>query len=113
MNDLLDKLEEIFRISAQEGFVALMAGTARTILTADRRSITGFCRALFFAILAMILVANLMSSYDVPPGMKMFVVGMAAFMADDLFQGVLKISGAIRDNPLSAIESVINLFRKR
>lgn len=104
-------LEESAAFKAFLGLLGIStaAAASRTMMSEDKRTLGAFFRGLVLAIFAGGVVGALIQDYGFSPGTQGGIVGICAFVADDLLQLVINISRRLRDNP----GILINYFLRR
>lgn len=85
-----------------------MAAISRAILSPDRRSFKGFLRAVFLAVFVGSVTSGILQSYNLNPETQGAVVGLCAFVADDILLGIISLAGWIRQDPSRIINLVLN-----
>ena len=88
------------------GALSTLAATSRAILSSDRRSLTGFMRGLILAAFVGTLVGLGTADYFTPT-FQGFLVGIAAFIADDLLMMVLNVSTKLRKDPMLIFDYIL------
>lgn len=101
MNDELKLLASMFGISA-------LAAASRSILSEEKRTIGGFLRGLVLAAFVGTIVGLIIQDYNYTPTTQGGIVGICAFVADDLLMVVLAVTGKLRKNPTIIIDYFIN-----
>lgn len=81
-----------------------IAALSRSILSADRRSIKGFLRGWVLAGFVGIVVGAIMKGQGYTPETMGGVVGIAAFIADDILLFLITIASTLRNNPQQIID---------
>lgn len=92
---------------ASLGGISTLAAASRTILSEDRRSITGFLRGLVLAIFVGVLTGFAMNDYDFGPGTQGAIVGVSAFVADDILMIILAVTKNLRKDPSKLIDFIL------
>jgi hypothetical protein len=95
---------------ASMGGVSVLGAISRTIITEDRRTITGFLRGLVCAIFVVYLVGCFIKDYALTDGLSNFIVGVSAFVADDILLLLLKTGRMVTRNPGAALDWLIALL---
>ena len=85
--------------------ISTIATISRTILSPDRRTLSAFLRGLFLAIFVGMMVAMGTSEIALSDSTRGAIVGVCAFVTDDILLGVIKLGELIRKDPIA-------LFRK-
>jgi hypothetical protein len=89
---------------------SILAAASRSVLSEDRRSITGFLRGLVMATFVGMMVSLIVKDYNLTPGVQGVVVGVASFVADDILLMIITASTAIRNNPREAFAKAIEFI---
>lgn len=79
--------------------ISTCAAASRTMMSPDKRTISAFMRGLVLALFAGGVVGALIQDSGFSPGVQGGIVGICAFVADDLLQLLINVSGKLRDNP--------------
>lgn len=88
--------------------ISTMAAASRSILSEDKRSISGFLRGLVLAGFVGTVVGLFIQDYQLSATMQSAIVGVCAFVADDLLLILLAVSGKLRSNPRIIIDYFLN-----
>lgn len=89
--------------------ISALAAASRAILSEDKRSLAGFLRGLVLAGFAGTLAGLLIQDYGFSPATQGGIVGIAAFVADDLLLMLVNVARTFRQNP----QAVIDLLLRR
>lgn len=92
---------------ASLGGLSTLAAASRTILSEDRRSITGFLRGLVLAIFVGAVVGFGIQDYHFSPATQGMVVGISAFVADDILLIILSLSRTFRNKPEKILDWIL------
>ncbi|MCA9340741.1 MAG: hypothetical protein KDA17_07540 [Candidatus Saccharibacteria bacterium] len=87
--------------------ISALAAASRTILSEDRRTFGGFIRGLVLAGFVGIMAGLIIQDYAFSPATQGAIVGVAAFIADDILILVLGVAEKLRDNPGLIIDFII------
>lgn len=79
--------------------ISALAATSRSILSEDRRSLAGFIRGFILAVFTGGIVGALIQDYDFSAATQGGIVGISAFVADDILLLIIALSRTIRNNP--------------
>lgn len=88
--------------------ISAIAAACRSILSEDRRSIKGFLRATMLAIFVGGITSGIIQSYNFSAPMQGAIVGLCAFVADDILLGVISLARWFRSNPARIIDVILN-----
>lgn len=86
--------------------IGTMATISRSILSEDRRTLAGFFRGLVLALFVGFIVGSLIQDYNFSPSTQGGIVGVCAFVADDLLLIVLSVTTKLRNNPRIIIDYI-------
>lgn len=89
---------------------SILAAASRSVLSEDRRSITGFLRGLVMAVFVGMMVSLIVKDYNLTPGVQGVVIGVASFVADDILLLIITASNAIRNNPKEALAKALEML---
>ena len=87
--------------------ISTLAAASRSILSEDRRSLSGFIRGFILAVFVGGIVGALIQDYDFSPATQGGIVGISAFVADDILLLIIAISGHLRKNPKMIVDFVL------
>lgn len=90
--------------------ISTLAAASRSILSDDRRSLVGFLRGLVLALFVGGVVGGLIQDYDFSPPTQGGIVGIVAFVADDILLFVISFTRKLRDDPSAVIDWI---FRRK
>ncbi len=88
--------------------ISTIAAAARSILSEDRRSIKGFLRATLLAIFIGGVTGGIVQGYHFSPEMQGSIVGLCAFVADDILLAVVNLAHWFRSDPSRIINIIFN-----
>lgn len=100
--------EEFIKTIASLVGISTVAAISRAILTPDRRSFTGFVRAIFLAIFVGAITSGILQSYTFSPGTQGAIVGLCSFVADDILLSIIALSSWFRADPSRIINIILN-----
>jgi hypothetical protein len=92
------------------GGMSVLGAISRTILSGDRRSIWGFMRALICASFVALIVGSFIRDYDFKPGLNNFIVGISAFLADDILMLLITIARMVSAKPTLLVDWLITFL---
>lgn len=87
--------------------LSTLAAASRTILTEDRRTFIGFARGMVLAGFCGSLAGLLIQDYDFSMATQGGIVGISAFIADDLLLGIIAMSRKLRDDPTAFFDLIL------
>lgn len=88
--------------------ISALAAACRAILSEDRRSLKGFLRATVLAVFVGGISGGFIQHYDFSPSMQGSIVGLCAFVADDILMGVIGLAKWFRANPARILDVILN-----
>lgn len=88
--------------------ISTLAAASRSILSEDRRSFKGFLRATLLAIFVGGITGGIVQSYNLSPQFQGSIVGLCAFVADDILLAVVSLAKWFRSDPSRIINVVLN-----
>lgn len=100
--------EEFIKAAASLVGISTVAAISRSILTPERRSLRGFFRATFLAIFVGSITSGILQSYDFTAETQGAIVGLCAFVADDILLAIVSLAGWFRQDPSRIINIVLN-----
>lgn len=92
------------------GGIATLGAISRTVLTEDRRSFIGFTRGLACAVFVTFIVSGFIDDYHFSDGTHNMIVGVSAFLADDILLLTINLMKLVMANPAGALDWVINFL---
>ena len=87
--------------------ISSLAAVSRSILSEDRRSISGFIRGFTLAVFVGGIVGAIISDSSFSPPTQGAIVGIAAFIADDILLLIINIAKHFRENPKDVINWIL------
>lgn len=103
--------EEFIKTIASLVGISAVAAASRAILSEDRRSLRGFFRATFLAIFVGGITGGLIQDYHFAPETQGAIVGLCAFVADDLLLAVVNLAAWIREDPTRVVTMIMCKFK--
>lgn len=100
--------EEFIKAAASLVGISTIAAISRSILNEERRSLRGFIRAVVLACFVGGLTSGLLQSYSLSPETQGAIVGVCAFVADDILLAVIALSSWLRQDPSRIINIILN-----
>lgn len=85
-----------------------MAAVSRAMLSSERRSLPGFFRATFLALFVGGITGGLIHGYSLAPETQGAIVGLCAFVADDILRALIALAGWFRDDPMRIVNVILN-----
>ena len=101
---------KFLRTSAALIGISALAAASRSIISEDRRSFKGFVRGLVLAVFVGGVVGALIQDVSFSPATQGGIVGVAAFVADDLLILLISVTTHLRNNPTAIVDFI---FRRR
>ena len=103
----LDKLADTIHIATPTILLGLVGGAIRIVVSKEHATPVGFMRGGLLACFVAVLTGSVLDSYNIDGNLKFAAIGVAAFIADDVLVGILRISATIRDNPREVIDLIL------
>lgn len=88
--------------------ISTIAAISRSILSEDRRSLRGFFRATFLALFVGGITEGLLQGYTFSPETNGAIVGLCAFVADDILLAIVGALDWIRQDPGRLLNIILN-----
>lgn len=105
--------EEFVKTIASLIGISAMAAASRMILSEEKRSFSSFARGTALAVFAGGVVGSLIQDQGFSPAFQGGVVGLVAFVADDLLMLVLNVTRTLRNNPEKIIDRILDMLPSR
>jgi len=99
--------QEIIAVGTPVLLLALAAALVRVVMTAKRMTPLGFVRGIVVSAFVAMLTGFALQEWQVAPGLKYAVIGMLAFVADDLLIGILRLGSILREDPKAFLQILI------
>lgn len=87
--------------------ISALAAASRSVLSEDRRSLAGFVRGLMLALFVGGIVGSFIQDSSFSEPAQGGIVGLSAFVADDILLLVIGIAAHLRKNPKTIIDFVL------
>lgn len=100
--------EEFVKTIASLVGISTLAAISRAIFSQERRTIKGFFRASFLAIFVGGITAGLIQNYHFSPETQGAMVGLCAFVADDILLLVVNVAAWVSKDPTRIIDIILN-----
>lgn len=100
--------EEFIKTAASLVGISTVAAISRSILSEERRTLKGFFRASFLAVFVGGITAGLIQDYHFSSEAQGAVVGLCAFVADDILLLIVNLATWFRQDPTRIIKIVLN-----
>lgn len=95
------------------GVIGMVMGIARGIVQQKHGGWGPFFRGLVASIAAAILVGWGLADFDMSPTKQAFVIGVCAYLADDVLTGLQEIAKLFSADPFGTFEKVWSALRGR
>lgn len=92
--------------------VAILAGMSRTIVSEEQRTIGGYVRAIIVAGFVGFVATQLLDDMNFGEGTKGAIVGVSAFIANDILRALLVIGASLADDPIGTITNLKSIITK-
>lgn len=102
-----EKLNETITVATPAMLIGVAGGAVRIIVSREHATPTGFIRGGVLACFVAVLVGGLLDDYGYEGNLKFALIGIAAFVADDILVGILRLSALLRDNPREVLDIIL------
>lgn len=89
--------------------IAILAGTSRTILSTEQRTFGAYIRMIVIAGFVGFIASQFMKDVALSEGTKGAIVGVAAFIANDILRALLVIGEMLANDPIGTISKLRGL----
>lgn len=115
MNEYSGILDALRHFASELALVALavMGATARVLLMPPRSSLSAYLRGIFLAVCTVWVVNNIALAAGLGESYRLAVMGVAAFLADDILVGLVNLGTRIRNDPKGLIEDIKQVLGRR
>lgn len=103
----LERFNETLTVTTPTILLGLVGGAVRLIVSKEHATPLGFIRGGVVACSVAVLVGGLLDDYGYEGNVKFALVGIAAFVADDILVGLLRLSALLRDNPREVLDIIL------
>ena len=114
MNEYHGILDAIRQFASELALVALavMGATARFIMVPPRASLGAYLRGITLAVCTVWVVNHIGIATGLSENWRLALLGVAAFLADDILFGLVNVGSRLRNDPKGLIEDIKQLFRR-
>ena len=95
------------------GTLALVIGIFRAVINERHGGPRGLIRGILASIVVAVLVGWALTGFDLQLPVKLAIVGVCAYLADDILLGLVVIGSLFRDDPGSFIFKLFDALRGR
>lgn len=115
MNEYHGFTELVSKYASELALVALavLGATARFIAVPPRASLVAYLRGCFLAIFAVWTANYFANAAGASEQLKLGLLGVSAFLADDIVFGLVTVGQRIRTDPKGLIEDIKGLVGRR
>lgn len=108
MNEYHSLLDVIKDFASELALVALaiMGATARILMAPPRASLGAYMRGIILAVCTVWVVNQLSMAAGLAEGYRLGLLGVAAFIADDILYGLVTLGARIRTDPKGLIADI-------
>lgn len=108
-NGLLDYLRDW---TSELALVALavMGVTARFLMVPPRANLVAYLRGVILAVCTVWVVNKLALGAELDESFRLALLGVAAFMADDILYGLINLGNRLRNDPKGLVEDIKQLL---
>lgn len=103
--------EKVISVAAPAGAVGLLVGVVSGLIKQRHGSWWGWGRGLLSAVVVAVLVGLGIHDTGISATTQAAIIGVCAFVAADLLDGVLQLATLLRTDPLGFFERVLNALR--
>lgn len=100
--------EEFIKPIASLLGISTLAAASRLLVSTERRSIKDFLRATCLAVFVGGLTGGLIQPYSFSPETQGAIVGVCAFVADDILLGIISVATWLRKDPSRILNVILN-----
>lgn len=111
-HSLLDVLKD-FASELALMALAIMGATARFIMVPPRASLLAYLRGITLAVCTVWVVNYFAQAAELKEGTRLGLLGVAAFVADDILYALVKLGTRLREDPKGLIEDIKQLLGRR
>lgn len=108
-----EEYESLIATASATGGLAFFIGIARVVIHKNHGSTMSFIRGIISSIVVAVLVGWGIKDVGLPLTGQMSIVGVCAYLADDVLLGLLVLGSLFREDPSSFITRLIDAFRGR
>lgn len=95
------------------GVIGFVVGIARGVIEERHGGWVGFFRGIVSALVVSTFVGFGLADSAFPPTMQACIIGVCAYISEDIVLGVRKITGEFGRNPLGVVKAVVDAWRGR
>jgi len=112
MNEYHNLLDVLRDFASELALVALavMGATARILMVPPRASLGAYMRGIILAVCTVLVVNQLSMAAGLAEGFRLGLLGVAAFLADDILYGLITLGARIRTDPKGLIADIKQLL---
>ncbi len=100
--------EELLKPLASLVGISALAATCRLFVSPEKRSLKDFLRATVLAVFVGGLTGGIVQGYNLSPETQGAIVGVCAFVADDILLGMISVAAWLRENPARLLNIILN-----
>lgn len=90
--------------------LAVMGVTARFLLIPPRASLAAYARGVFLAVCAVWVANKAALGYGLDENFRLALLGVAAFLADDILFGLVNLGNRLRNDPKGLVEDIKSML---
>lgn len=104
-------LDKVLAAVAASGVAGLAVGIARGLISNRHGGLAGFLRGAVASVITSVLVGLAIADSGLSPTKQYAIVGLCAYVADDLLTGVIVLFQAFATNPMKFLMDVWTSIR--
>ena len=106
-----EELRNLAAITAASGVAGLVVGIFRGIVQERHGGGWGFVRGMVASITVAVLVSLMLHDTDLTTSKQAALIGLAAYVADDLLSGIVLLAQLFRTDPIGFMSNVWSSIR--
>lgn len=106
-----EDLRRIVAITAASGLAGLLVGAFRGVIQEKYGGWLGFVRGMAASIVVAVMAGLALHDADLSPTRQAAVIGLAAYVADDVLSGIVLLGQLFRNDPIGFFRSVWTSFK--
>ena len=106
-----DEYKDLAVTAGVAGSISLVAATMRHVMLERHGGWRPLLRGCFASVVVAILVGWSLYAVSLPFPVEMAIVGVCAYLGDDILQGLLVIGRLLRENPAGVASRILDAIR--
>lgn len=95
------------------GVIGFVVGIARGVIEEQHGGWFGFVRGVLAAMVVSVLVGLGLADSTFPPAMQACIIGVCAYISEDIVLGIRKMAGEIGKDPVGTFKAIADAWRNR